>query len=290
MTQSRPSENQQENTYLIDSNNSAEMARLLEQDRLITDGMGGIFPERDKEDMQGITKILDIACGPGGWVLDVARTYPGIEVTGIDISQSMIEYARAHAEVQQLRNARFAVMNALKPLQFADNTFDLVNARTVVGFMTLDGWEPFLAECMRVLKPGGIIRLTENEWGFSNAFAFETLCGKAAKALQLSGRSFSPTGLHLGLTAKLGYLLRHAGFGAVQLKAHVIDFSYGSKGHEVSYQDYRLLFPLIKPLLFGTKVVKPEEFDALYEQAMEEMQREDFCSIWYMLTAWGEKR
>src|SRR2546422_10982723 len=34
-----------ENSYVIDAEDAAEMARLLEQDRLLTQGMGGIFPE-----------------------------------------------------------------------------------------------------------------------------------------------------------------------------------------------------------------------------------------------------
>ncbi len=31
--------------------------------------------------------VLDLACGPGGWAIDVARAYPNIDVMGVDISQ-----------------------------------------------------------------------------------------------------------------------------------------------------------------------------------------------------------
>ena len=82
-----------ENTYILDAESGTEMARLMKQDRLLTQGMGGLFPERD--DVSSMHAILDIACGPGGWVLDVAYAYPKIEVVGIDISNTMIEYARA---------------------------------------------------------------------------------------------------------------------------------------------------------------------------------------------------
>jgi len=37
---------QNESTYVIDSESGAEMARLMYQDRLLTKGMGGLFPER----------------------------------------------------------------------------------------------------------------------------------------------------------------------------------------------------------------------------------------------------
>src|SRR5690242_6061065 len=107
-----------ENAYIIDVENAAETARLLDQDRMLTQAMGGIFPER--ADLAGIFDILDIASGPGGWVHEVAHTYPDREVTGIDISTRMISYARAHARARRLANAKFIVMNALKPLQFPD--------------------------------------------------------------------------------------------------------------------------------------------------------------------------
>jgi len=103
-----------ENTYVIDTENAAELARLLHQDRITTKSMGGLLSEQP--DLSIIHDILDIACGPGGWALEVADTYRHMEVVGIDISESMIEYARALARAQKLENIEFLVMNALKPL------------------------------------------------------------------------------------------------------------------------------------------------------------------------------
>ena len=59
-----------ENNYFIDPENASEMARLMHQDRLTSLGMGGIFPER--ADFSPVHDVLDIGCGPGGWVLDMA--------------------------------------------------------------------------------------------------------------------------------------------------------------------------------------------------------------------------
>ena len=53
-----------ENTYILDAESATEMARLINQDRMLTEGMGGLFPERD--DVSSMHDILDIACGPGG--------------------------------------------------------------------------------------------------------------------------------------------------------------------------------------------------------------------------------
>ncbi len=91
---------QNESTYVLDPESAAEMARLLDQDLLATKHMGGLLTERP--DFANIHRVLDIACGPGGWVQEVAFTHPEIEVIGIDISQAMIQYARAQMDVSWL--------------------------------------------------------------------------------------------------------------------------------------------------------------------------------------------
>src|SRR5438445_12134722 len=89
-----------ENVYFNDPESGGEMTRLLSQDRLITKGMGGLFSERS--DLSGIHRILDAACGPGGWARGVASTYPETEVVEFDVSDAKIDYARARAQSRGL--------------------------------------------------------------------------------------------------------------------------------------------------------------------------------------------
>jgi SAM-dependent methyltransferase len=84
-------------------------------------------------------------------------------VTGFDISRAMIEYARLQVSLQHLENIRFEVLDAASPLPFADASFDLVNARTIASFMLASAWPNFMRECVWVLRPGGILRLTETD-------------------------------------------------------------------------------------------------------------------------------
>src|SRR5690242_18921871 len=101
-----------EDTYFIDPESATEMERLLLQGRLISQNMGSLLPEGIE--IEKMHDVLDMACGPGGWVSDVAASYPEIQVTGVDISQQMIAYANAQAKVHHLNNASFKVMNLLK--------------------------------------------------------------------------------------------------------------------------------------------------------------------------------
>ncbi|GHP00378.1 hypothetical protein KSF_104250 [Reticulibacter mediterranei] len=55
----------EQNRYFIDTESAAEMARLLQQERLLTRAMGSLFPS--DLDPTHLHRVLDIACGPGGW-------------------------------------------------------------------------------------------------------------------------------------------------------------------------------------------------------------------------------
>ena len=279
---------QDESTYFIDAESGTETARLLHQDRLITRHMGGIFPEQ--LDLSNAHDVLDIGCGPGGWVLDVAFAYPEMKVVGIDISRTMVQYARAMARVQFLDNASFEVMDATKPLDFADNAFDFVNARFIFAFMPTAAWPRLAQECMRITRPRGVIRFTEFDvYGVTNSPACEKFTAWGSRAFKLAGQSFSPDGRGVGLTPMLGRFLRDAGCINIEHEAHVIDFSAGTQEHEAMCQNSMVVFKLMQPFLLKTGVATQEEMDLVYEQMLVEMLSEDFCGTWFYLSVWGQQ-
>src|SRR5262245_26624250 len=54
----------------------------------------------------GLT-FLDIGCGSGHRILDIARTFPNARFVGFDISGKNIELAKAQAELDQITNITF---------------------------------------------------------------------------------------------------------------------------------------------------------------------------------------
>ncbi len=274
-------------TYMVDAENAAEMARLVRQGRLLTRNMGRLFPQQI--DLSTIHRALDIACGPGEWTLSLASSHPEMQVTGIDISQLMIEYARTQAEEQDLKNATFQIMNVLEGLDFPDNSFDLVNARFLFAFLSQTAWPKLMQECLRITRPGGVILLTETEGQLTNSLATERLYGMATQALKLTEQSFSPDGRHVGITTMLGKFLRDIGCVNIQYKAHVIDWSAGTEAHQDVYHDCMSGYKLMQPFLVKMGVTTQEEVEGLYQRMLEEMQLPDFCAIWFYLSVWGEK-
>jgi ubiquinone/menaquinone biosynthesis C-methylase UbiE len=275
------------NVYFNDPESGGEMARLISQDHLITKGMGGLFSERS--DLSGVHRILDAACGPGGWALEVAFTYPEIEVVGFDISQTMVDYARASARVQGLDNAEFLVMDMQKPLAFPDESFDLVNAR-FINFLPTATWPKLMQEFKRITQPGGAIRLTESEWWyFTNSPALENLNAMIIRALKLQGASFTESGRFTGVLPMLGRFLLDAGCASINYKSHVIDFSFGAEANEGFRRDADAVFQLFQPFIVRMGVATKEEVNQLYQRMQIELLKEDFRGLMLPLTAWGEK-
>lgn len=276
-----------ENTYQLDPEHTSELTRLIRQSRFMTSAQGGLFPEHA---IWPASRVLDLACGPGDWALDLARTHQDeeVEVIGIDISKLMIDYARAQAAALRTRNATFLVGNVMQPLPFPDHYFEIINARFLT-FMPVSAWPQLLQECYRVLKSGGILRLTESEATLSNSPAFEKLTLMVVQALNKAGQGFSPAGHCLGITAMLRFFLENNGYHDVQERAVMVNYSYGQPSHEFQYQNYVIGSSMILPFLLKHDVTSAEEFEQVFKQMQKEMLERSFCAICFMTTAWGEK-
>jgi ubiquinone/menaquinone biosynthesis C-methylase UbiE len=278
-----------ENTYVFDAESVSETTRLMLQDRQMTRGMGGPFSERKPADFDKMHDILDIACGSGGWVLDVAYEHPDIQVEGIDTSRTLIEYARATARSQKLSNAHFTIMNVLQPLQFPDNAFDIVNARMLFAVVPPDQWPSLLQECFRITRPGGTIRLTEWEIPLTTSSAYEQLSRLFATSMYRIGRSFSPDGYHIGIFPMLPRFLRTLGCEDVQSKAHIFDFSFGTSNYDDAYQNAKLIYIQAKPMMTQSGLISEEDYNMLYNRMLAEVRQPEFSGTSFLCTTWGTK-
>ena len=273
-------------TYVIDAESAAEMARLSLQARLTTEAMNGAYPDDISSSPHA---ILDIACGPGEWLLNLASRYPQAEVIGVDISRRMIEYAQAQAKMRNLTNATFRVMDVTQPLDFTDGLFDFINARFLFGFMNPVIWPKLVSECFRITKPGGTMRLTEGETPISNSRAVEAMYGYFLQSLQRSGRSALPDGRQIATTPLLRKFLHEAGWEGIQTKAHILDYSSGTEPHDAWIENEEKSFELMAPFYIRESGLTQDHFDSLYQQLQHDHQSESYYALFYFLSAWGQK-
>ena len=274
-------------TYMVqDSKKKEELLRLILQSRMITTAMGGVFAEQP--DPGAFRHVLDIACGTGEWVLEAARTYPEKNFIGIDINTMMIDYARTQAQAQNFTDrVEFHVMDALKKLDFSENSFDLVNLRYPMSFVRTWDWPSLLLEMQRVARPGGIIRVTEAEiTAPSTSQALTDLYGLATRAMYRAGHLFTPEAA--GLTNHLAELLTKSWCEDVHTKVHPLLFRAGTPEGEMFIEDLRYLHITTTPFV-QKWVGLPENYDAMYRQSRKDMKQPEFSATWPLVTVWGSK-
>jgi ubiquinone/menaquinone biosynthesis C-methylase UbiE len=100
--------------------------------------------------------ILDVACGPGIVACEFAKV--ARHVTGIDITEKMIEQAKKRQVDQGLNNLSWNVGTVL-PLPFESKTFSAVITR--YSFHHFLDHQAVLSEMCRVCKHGGIVLIAD---------------------------------------------------------------------------------------------------------------------------------
>jgi demethylmenaquinone methyltransferase / 2-methoxy-6-polyprenyl-1,4-benzoquinol methylase len=102
--------------------------------------------------------ILDVATGTGDLALAALKLNPS-KITGIDISEKMLEIGRAKIERKGLRGKIELLKGDSENIQFPDNHFDAA----MVAFGVRNFSDPLagLKQILRVIKPGGLLMVLE---------------------------------------------------------------------------------------------------------------------------------
>lgn len=132
---------------------------------------------------QGRRAAIDVAERIGGRILEVGVgtgiSLPGYDranrITGVDISEPMLEKARQRVHALKLGHVEAIAMMDAENMDFPDNSFDVVVAQYVIT--SVPNPEKALDEFARVVRPGGEIVIT------TRVGAEQGLRGRIEKAL-----------------------------------------------------------------------------------------------------------
>lgn len=291
-----------------------ELARQLEVSRFVLEQMGGSLP-RAQVATRPLTSVLDVACGAGGWALDVAEQYPMLQVTGIDYRESQVAYAQRLANERGLVNARFCVqeMQSLEATTVASAPFDLINVAFIARTLLKIDYEALMHTLFKLVRPGGIIRWTEMELPITSSPAFEQLMALVCQALDAAGQTFISPAMReiaevyaalrhesgrvvtpiprrdLGITPMMGHWLRHAGCWTVELFPEAIGVSADLPSFALFVQQVEVFTRQIAPFLCARHVTTPDALASLLSQVMQELQDDEFCGLCWLLTVYGYK-
>jgi SAM-dependent methyltransferase len=147
-------------------------------------------------------RVLDFGCGAGGLTCRIAER--GGDAVGIDLEPYKLDYAATQAE-RLGTNARFVCYDG-GALPFDDDSFDAVFCVDVIEHLPAP--EQFVAEFLRVLRPGGRLLLSFGPpWGHAHGKHMWTklpgwwthLLFPRAAVMRVAGYAPETTWEHLGM-------------------------------------------------------------------------------------------
>src|SRR5262245_8358901 len=131
----------------------ADASFFLESGREHASLIRGLLRE-DGTSVEDLDALLDWGCGCGR-VLRQWAALPSTRVAGCDIDARMIDWC-----ARNLPFADVAVTGMSPPLHYGGEEFDLVYAFSVFTHLTETLQHEWIAECRRVLRPGGYLLIS----------------------------------------------------------------------------------------------------------------------------------
>ncbi|MCR4849303.1 MAG: bifunctional demethylmenaquinone methyltransferase/2-methoxy-6-polyprenyl-1,4-benzoquinol methylase UbiE [Bacteroidales bacterium] len=103
--------------------------------------------------------ILDVATGTADLAIRMAKDIPSASITGVDLSEKMLEHGRAKLIKKVLEQRITLATDNATNLNFNDNSFDAVTS--AFGVRNFEDLETGLREMMRVCRHNGVIAILE---------------------------------------------------------------------------------------------------------------------------------
>lgn len=172
--------------------------------------------------------LLEIGCGTGAVLGILGKSFPSLELSGIDLEPKQIDYAINYLNHLGLNNVDLKVGDA-NTLPWSDNYFDHIYAIWFLEHLS-DPLE-VLKEARRVLKPEGTISITETDYrtilvtpeSSDYRYLMDSLC---ELLLQAQGNPY--------IGQSLGILLDQAGFSQIDNQPFPVHHAYGLNSRELA--------------------------------------------------------
>lgn len=181
----------------------------------------------------GSPAVLDVATGTGDLAVALARRIPGARVTGVDISEGMLEVGREKVERRGLAGRVVLRRGDGEALEFADGSFDAVTV--AFGVRNFGDIRAGLGEMRRVLRPGGrcyVLEFSEPRgavFGPVYRFYFHRVLPWLGRAVSRDGGAYSylPRSVdEFPAPERFAAMMREAGFAAVRVRRLSLGIAY----------------------------------------------------------------
>ncbi len=268
---------------------TAEAASLRFQHRLFYRELGSLFPTMLSP--SSISQVLDLSCGPGTWMLEVAQVYPHMYCVGVDQKAALIQSASEDANLIGATNVAFRGVESYAQLPYPDETFDVVHIQRSSAAITPRQWPRALTEIARVLRPGGWLHFLDFEIGPTSSSAVNAFIKYVYAAHKKDERVFSPESQALTSAVVLPRLLTRVGYEDVRYTLHAIDIGNqaDSPGRDyilaVLAEDKHIADYLVK-----AGVVTQHEIERIIASMYRDARQLKYCAAGMLISVVGMKR
>ncbi|KAI9313554.1 S-adenosyl-L-methionine-dependent methyltransferase [Dichotomocladium elegans] len=241
---------------------------LIEDDRLhlqhkaLKLAFGTSFDAPIEQCLDEGTNVLDSACGPGSWTLEMAKRFPNSKFYGTDLSSRFPDQNKPD-------NTEFRVLNIVDESPFESNYFGYIHQRAVTLGIKIADWPKILENIKRTLKPGGWVELTEVN--LINTTFRETR-QNVSNQDEIGFKLMAAGGMDPDLGSKLTNMLSEAGFVNVQKRSFDVPINHGGELGEIFWYDFKRGLESSK--LAYARVHPEFEEPGVYEKFLEDMGEE----------------
>lgn len=223
--------------------------------------------------------ILDVGCGTGQWVREMAVQFPQANVVGLDLLAPSSFTAEGDGDWPG--NSAFMPGDVVNGLPFADASFDFVHQRLLVGALPASQWPAVVRELARVARPGGWIELVEAAPVPGGGPALQALREWLVSVCQ-------ERGLDPLIGPKIGTLLRRAGLDLISFREARLPLgAYGDRLGELTETNFVGFISGIRGLALTYGLTDAQTFDQTLNAARAEIAQGRYT--WPYFVTYGQK-
>ncbi|CAG8524884.1 4028_t:CDS:2 [Ambispora gerdemannii] len=259
-------------------NNDEEVNRMEIQSFLHRHMWKKDFSSPIEEILNTGAKILDIGCGDGAWLAQMATEFPRSSFLGLDISA--IDQTKFYPG-----NLSFIQSNVLDGMPFENSEFDYVHMQMLSMAFTEKEWNQIvIPEMIRITKSGGFIEIMEVDLLPKNAGP------NYIKVAQGLLKELQSRGINGRITELLPRMIESTK-AIVNIQQEIKTLPIGSWGGEVGEKHQESTMIVLRnfaPQLAHAIGIPTYQFNGLLASAREEMD-DEWKTFVNFLRIWGQK-